>query len=257
VVCVDKDASKIVRLQRYEIPIYDPGLEDIVRENAGAGRLAFTTDLAAAVRDVDLAFIAVGTDAKVQRLVECAKHDIQVASNPEFLKEVGAISDFMYPDRIVIGVRPGHERARRLLDRIYHPLNLSSTKIVWMNRERVFMGKATVGVQPEAPADLDRRIRALRWGVGVSTAAIPIGAAFFFGGAAACLANDVGNLFVSNQGCSTGQRAVGGIGIALMILGTAGMITSAVLLRRRKQERKRLHASRRLHWNHASGSFVF
>jgi Trk-type K+ transport system membrane component len=67
----------------------------------------------------------------------------------------------------------------------------------------------------------------------------------------------VGNLFVSNQGCSTGQRAVGGIGIALMILGTAGMITSAVLLRRRKQERKRLHASRRLHWNHASGSFVF
>jgi UDPglucose 6-dehydrogenase len=58
-----------------------------------------------------------------------------VASNPEFLKEGGAISDFMYPDRIVIGVRPGHERARRLMDRVYHPLNLSSTKIVWMNPE--------------------------------------------------------------------------------------------------------------------------
>ena len=175
VVCVDKDASKIERLQRYEIPIYEPGLEEMVKEQAEAGRLTFTTDLAAAVEDVDLAFIAVGTppthdgeadlsavfsvakdlaelathdlvivnkstvpvgtNAQVQKLVADAKHDIQVASNPEFLKEGGAINDFMYPDRIVVGVRPGHERARRLMDRVYHPLNLSNTKIVWMNPE--------------------------------------------------------------------------------------------------------------------------
>jgi UDPglucose 6-dehydrogenase len=175
VVCVDKDASKIERLRRFEIPIYEPGLEEMVKEQAQAGRLTFTTDLAEAVKDVDLAFIAVGTpptqdgeadlsavfkvaqdlakhathdlvivmkstvpvgtNAQVQKLVADAKHDIQVASNPEFLKEGGAISDFMYPDRIVIGVRPGHERARRLMDRVYHPLNLSSTKIVWMNPE--------------------------------------------------------------------------------------------------------------------------
>jgi UDPglucose 6-dehydrogenase len=175
VVCVDKDGSKIERLQRFEIPIYEPGLEEMVREQVDAGRLTFTTDLARAVRDVDLAFIAVGTpptqdgeadlsavfavaqdlaahathdlvivmkstvpvgtNAQVQKLIADAKHDIQVASNPEFLKEGGAISDFMYPDRIVIGVRPGHERARRLMDRVYHPLNLSSTKIVWMNPE--------------------------------------------------------------------------------------------------------------------------
>jgi UDPglucose 6-dehydrogenase len=175
VVCVDKDATKIQRLQNYEIPIYEPGLEEMVKENASAGRLTFTTDLAAAVRDVDLAFIAVGTppmhdgeadlsavfavaqelakhathdlvivmkstvpvgtNAHAQKLVADAQHDIQVVSNPEFLKEGGAISDFMYPDRIVIGVRPGHDRARRLMDRVYHPLNLSSTKIVWMNPE--------------------------------------------------------------------------------------------------------------------------
>jgi len=175
VVCVDKDASKIERLQRYEIPIYEPGLEEMVEENAKAGRLTFTTDLAAAVRDVDLAFIAVGTppmhdgeadlsavfsvaqelakhatrdlvivtkstvpvgtNAHVQKLVAKAEHDIQVVSNPEFLKEGGAIKDFMYPDRIVIGVRPGHDRARRLMDKVFHPLNLSSTKIVWMNPE--------------------------------------------------------------------------------------------------------------------------
>ena len=60
VVCVDTDASKIERLQRHQIPIYEPGLEEMVRENASAGRLTFSTDLAAAVRDVDLAFIAVG-----------------------------------------------------------------------------------------------------------------------------------------------------------------------------------------------------
>jgi UDPglucose 6-dehydrogenase len=77
----------------------------------------------------------VGTNAHVQKLVADAEHDIQVVSNPEFLKEGGAIKDFMYPDRIVIGVRPGHDRARRLMDQAYHPLNLSSTKIVWMNPE--------------------------------------------------------------------------------------------------------------------------
>ncbi|MBW2225480.1 MAG: UDP-glucose/GDP-mannose dehydrogenase family protein, partial [Deltaproteobacteria bacterium] len=61
VVCVDKDASKIERLQRYEVPIYEPGLQELVEENAKSGRLTFTTDLESAVRDVDLAFIAVGT----------------------------------------------------------------------------------------------------------------------------------------------------------------------------------------------------
>ena len=83
----------------------------------------------------------VGTNAQVQKLVADAKHDIQVASNPEFLKEGGAINDFMYPDRIVVGVRPGHARARRLMDRVYHPLNLSSTKIVWMNPESAELTK--------------------------------------------------------------------------------------------------------------------
>ena len=135
VVCVDKDASKIERLERGEVPIYEPGLEEMVRENAEAGRLTFSTSLAEAVRDVDLAFIAVGTppthdgeadlsavfavaqdlaehathdlvivmkstvpvgtNAQVQKLVADAKHDIQVASNPEFLKEGGAINDFI------------------------------------------------------------------------------------------------------------------------------------------------------------------
>ena len=80
--------------------------------------------------------VPVGTNRRVSEWIRSGtSKDIFFASNPEFLKEGGAINDFMYPDRIVVGVRPGHDRARRLMDRVYHPLNLSSTKIVWMNPE--------------------------------------------------------------------------------------------------------------------------
>jgi len=63
-VCVDKDAGKIERLKRGEIPIYEPGLDDLVAKNAKAGRLSFTTDLAAAVNGADAVFIAVGTPTR-------------------------------------------------------------------------------------------------------------------------------------------------------------------------------------------------
>ena len=61
VVCVDVDASKIERLQRGEMPIYEPGLEALVRRNMAKGRLRFTTDLADALVEADVEFIAVGT----------------------------------------------------------------------------------------------------------------------------------------------------------------------------------------------------
>ena len=61
VVCVDKDAEKIARLQRNEIPIYEPGLEPMVQRNQAEGRLTFTTDLGTAVRGARVIFIAVGT----------------------------------------------------------------------------------------------------------------------------------------------------------------------------------------------------
>ncbi|HET7468736.1 MAG TPA: UDP-glucose/GDP-mannose dehydrogenase family protein [Gemmatimonadales bacterium] len=61
VVCVDKDADKIARLQKNEIPIYEPGLEPMVRRNQAEGRLTFTTDIGAAVRAARVVFIAVGT----------------------------------------------------------------------------------------------------------------------------------------------------------------------------------------------------
>ncbi len=61
VICVDKDAGKIERLKNGEIPIFEPGLEDLVEKQSAAGRLSFTTDLAEAMKDVDAVFIAVGT----------------------------------------------------------------------------------------------------------------------------------------------------------------------------------------------------
>jgi UDPglucose 6-dehydrogenase len=64
VVCVDKDADKIACLKRGEIPIYEPGLDDLVAANVKAGRLSFTTDLAEAVKGAAAVFIAVGTPSR-------------------------------------------------------------------------------------------------------------------------------------------------------------------------------------------------
>lgn len=64
VVCVDKDAAKIDGLHAGKMPIYEPGLEDLVESNVEAGRLTFTTDLETAVKGVDAVFIAVGTPSR-------------------------------------------------------------------------------------------------------------------------------------------------------------------------------------------------
>lgn len=61
VVCVDNDTAKVAKLRRGRVPIYEPGLEELVTRNKSEGRLVFTTDLAKAVRAADVCFIAVGT----------------------------------------------------------------------------------------------------------------------------------------------------------------------------------------------------
>ncbi|MEZ5996908.1 MAG: UDP-glucose/GDP-mannose dehydrogenase family protein [Hyphomonadaceae bacterium] len=64
VTCVDKDESKIARLQKGEIPIFEPGLDELVKDNVEQGRLFFTTDSSQAIRDADAVFIAVGTPSR-------------------------------------------------------------------------------------------------------------------------------------------------------------------------------------------------
>ncbi|MFZ9632626.1 MAG: UDP-glucose dehydrogenase family protein, partial [Alphaproteobacteria bacterium] len=171
VTCVDKDASKIERLERGEIPIFEPGLDQLVAKNKAAGRLRFTTDLASAVPGADAVFIAVGTPSRrgdghadlsyvyaaaeeigralrgyavvvpvgtgreVERRIRAVAPAAQfdVASNPEFLREGAAISDFMRPDRVVIGT--DGERARATMRELYRPLYLIETPIVFTSLE--------------------------------------------------------------------------------------------------------------------------
>ena len=171
VTCVDKDADKINALQQGKIPIYEPGLDDLVARNRDSGRLVFTTELAKPVAEADLIFIAVGTPTRrgdgyadlkyvyaaaeeiaghlqgytvivdkstvpvgtareVQRVVKKTNPgaDFDVASNPEFLREGSAISDFMRPDRVVLGVES--EKAENLLRELYRPLNLIEAPIL-------------------------------------------------------------------------------------------------------------------------------
>lgn len=64
VLCVDVDAAKIAKLRQGELPIYEPGLGDVVQRNVEGGRLHFSTDVAEGVRFGTMIFIAVGTDRK-------------------------------------------------------------------------------------------------------------------------------------------------------------------------------------------------
>ncbi|MEA2315055.1 MAG: UDPglucose 6-dehydrogenase [Solirubrobacteraceae bacterium] len=138
--CVDIDAEKIERLKRGEVPIYEPGLQELLARNGA--RLHFSTDLANALERARLLFVAVGTPptysgdadlsavhavaaaipasdthalvmkstvpcgtgASLRRIFqEQGKGDLGYVSCPEFLREGSAVSDFMQPDRVVIG----------------------------------------------------------------------------------------------------------------------------------------------------------
>ena len=181
-VCVDKDTDRIRALRRGEMPIYEPGLDDLVARNVDAGRLSFTTDLEEAVAEADVVFIAVGTPSRRgdghadlsfvfdaarevaaavrghtvlvtkstvpvgtgARVAEIAAQlrpdaEIDVVSNPEFLREGAAIEDFMHPDRVVIGAET--ERARAAMRELYRPLFLRETPILFTDRETAELTK--------------------------------------------------------------------------------------------------------------------
>jgi len=174
VTCVDKDAQKVAALNRGEIPIFEPGLADLVEANVRQQRLRFAVDTAS-VGTAEAVFIAVGTPSRrgdghadlsfvhdavreiapllsaaavvitkstvpvgtgdeVERILREMRPDadIQVVSNPEFLREGAAIQDFKHPDRIVVGTDDA--RARAVVAELYRPLYLNALPIFYVSR---------------------------------------------------------------------------------------------------------------------------
>ncbi len=173
IVCVDKDQSKIAKLNSGLIPIFEPGLEELLSEAVAAKKISFTTSLKEGLEGSSVVFIAVGTPqdedgsadltyvlaaakeiaelsnsykliitkstvpagtgAKVKKLVSATNPNLEfaVASNPEFLREGAAIEDFMYPDRIVVGVED--QKSHQIFAEIYAkfaPEKLIATDII-------------------------------------------------------------------------------------------------------------------------------
>ncbi|MBB03501.1 MAG: UDP-glucose 6-dehydrogenase, partial [Planctomyces sp.] len=180
VTCVDINQEKIARLNQGQIPIYEPGLTELVKRNAEAGRLKFTTDVADCVPEARCVFLAVGTpmgddgsanlsgiwaaadsvgphlaeDSIVickstvpvgtnrqvyERLKQSLGREVNVASNPEFLKEGCAIQDFTKPDRVVVGVMS--EEVGDVLEELYKPFLRTEHPFLVMGLESAEMTK--------------------------------------------------------------------------------------------------------------------
>ena len=162
VVGVDNDAEKIARLQEGVTPFFEPGLQELLDTTTAAGKLHFTTDIAAGVAEADVVFICVGTPPKasgeanlaavekaasdaarhatkrmvivekstvpagtagrLRRTIERERKDlaIDVASNPEFLREGKGVEDSLAPTRILVGAESDH--AFETMRAVYQPL---------------------------------------------------------------------------------------------------------------------------------------
>src|SRR5215207_10095527 len=179
VVCIDIDETKIAKLQVGEIPIYEPGLTELVERNIEDGRLTFTTNLAKGLAGAKVVFVGVGTpqmedgsanlnalwavvdgikreaedsklvvvkstvpvgtNAKVFERLQGGQAKHRAASNPEFLKEGCAIEDFMKPDRVVVGVRD--EESAEILRELHAPFLRQEQPFLVMGPESAEMTK--------------------------------------------------------------------------------------------------------------------
>ncbi len=168
VLLYDIDPDKIARLKEGRVPIYEPGLADLIHRNQRNGRLSFGTSIGPGFDEADAYFVAVGTPAgpdgaadlsavmtaadtiarvakktaivvvkstvpvgtcdALQARVANASVGLEIVSNPEFLKEGDAVSDFFKPDRVVVGAKS--DDARQMLRDLYAPLQLSGERLV-------------------------------------------------------------------------------------------------------------------------------
>jgi UDPglucose 6-dehydrogenase len=180
VICMDVDKKKIALLEKCTVPIYEPGLQELIKRNVQEERLRFTTDLTWAVQNSLIIFIAVGTPENddgssdlghvmeavraVSRAMEgykilvvkstvpvgtadrireevssITRFQVDVVSNPEFLKEGAAIEDFMKPDRVVIGA--DEVRAVEIIKELYAPFTRTGAPVLVMDTRSAEMTK--------------------------------------------------------------------------------------------------------------------
>ncbi|WP_025145539.1 UDP-glucose dehydrogenase family protein [Pedobacter jeongneungensis] len=172
VICVDINEAKVKQMQNGEVPIYEPGLDLLFHRNIEQERLTFTTNLADAVKEAQIIFMAlptppggdgaadlsyilgaakdiskiiteykvivnkstvpVGTADKVKAVfAENTSIEVDVVSNPEFLREGVAVEDFMKPDRVVLGTKS--EKAKKLMTELYGPYVRQGNPILFMD----------------------------------------------------------------------------------------------------------------------------
>jgi len=172
VICVDINEAKVNKMQNGEVPIYEPGLDLLFHRNIEQGRLVFTTNLADAVKESQIIFMAlptppggdgaadlsyilgaakdiskliteykiivnkstvpVGTADKVKAVfTDNTNVEVDVVSNPEFLREGVAVDDFMKPDRVVLGTRS--EKAKKIMGELYGPYVRQGNPILFMD----------------------------------------------------------------------------------------------------------------------------
>lgn len=180
VICMDVDSKKISALKKGISPIYEPGLDSLLKKNLGAGRLSATMSLKDAATKSDVIFLClptppgadggadlkyvlqvandiariadgrkvivtkstvpIGTADRIREIFRENKRDgFEVASNPEFLKEGNAIQDFMFPDRVVVGVEDGD--AEKILTELYEPFVRTGAPILVMETRSAEMVK--------------------------------------------------------------------------------------------------------------------
>ncbi len=241
VICVDRDEKKIKNLTEGKVPIYEPGLEELIARNVRDHRLHFSTDTADAVERSDIIFIAVGTpqdedgSADLSHVLDAAKwigrainnykvivtkstvpvgtnqlikdtlaeltgYEYDVVSNPEFLREGAAISDFMRPDRIVVGTPS--ERATSRMRELYAPFIQTGRKVLFMDPESAELTKyaansllaTRISFMNEIAQICDKvggNVEQVRKGIGSDSR---LGSAFLFSGAGyggSCFPKDV------------------------------------------------------------------
>tara|TARA_Y100001970_G_scaffold195939_1_gene238216 strand:+ start:3 stop:1343 length:1341 start_codon:yes stop_codon:yes gene_type:complete len=177
VTCLDIDKDKINKLNKGEVPIFEPGLSKIIEESVSNDCLFFSTNFRKSIEESEIIFLAVGTPMKdsgesdlkyinsaaksigefinsykiivvkstvpvgtsfnVQKIIQNEldfrnkKINFDISNNPEFLKEGKAVSDFLSPDRVVVGIN--NDKNKKIFQELYKPFSVNHDKLIFMD----------------------------------------------------------------------------------------------------------------------------